>query len=185
MKLPSILICLLFVFVSKNFCAQTPMSVSVVTTNYSCNPGTAKIEIEGGVSPFYYNWNNGFQGGAYQTGLGPGNYNVSVVDGNGKDTLINFTITEEKCKVNVSNSFSPNGDGINDTWGIGNWQNYPQFKLYVYNRWGQLVHSQKGEYVNWDGKQLGIDLPVGTYYYIFYYSGSDGDLEKGSVTIMR
>lgn len=170
-----------------SFCftgAAQSMSVSVTKSNYACNPGSATISISGGTSPFFCNWNNGFQGMS-QSNLIPGNYNVSIVDGNGKDTLISFTIEEEKCKVYISNSFSPNGDDINDTWSVSNLKNYPGFKLFVYNRWGQLVHSQKGEYIPWDGKQLGIDVPVATYYYIFYYSGSGDDFEKGSVTIMR
>lgn len=173
-----------FLLVKLVFSQTAPLTVSVSTTKYSCTGGTATISIEGGTAPFYYNWNNGYQG-ASQTNLSPGNYNVSIVDGKGKDTLISFTIEEEKCKVSISNSFSPNGDDINDTWGISKWQNYPDFKLFVYNRWGQLVHSQKGEYIPWDGKQLGVDLPVATYYYVFYYSSDKEDIEKGSVTIMR
>jgi len=178
---------LLYIVTFLSFCCAAKaqsMSVSVTKSNYSCYPGSATINISGGSSPFFCNWNNGFQG-ITQNNLIPGNYNVSIVDGNGKDTLISFTIEEEKCKVYISNSFSPNGDDINDTWSVSNWKNYPDFKLFVYNRWGQLVHSQKGEYIPWDGKQLGIDVPVATYYYIFYYTGSGDAIEKGSVTIMR
>lgn len=175
---------LFLIVVNVGFSQTSPLSISVSTTKYSCRPGTASISVSGGTEPFFYNWNNGLQGDT-QTNLNTGNYNVSIVDGNGKDTLITITIEEEKCLVNLSNSFSPNGDDINDTWSIGNWKSYPDFKLFVYNRWGQLVHSQKGEYIPWDGKQLGVDLPVATYYYIFYYSSDKEDIEKGSVTIMR
>lgn len=175
---------LLFTFISNVFSQTSPLSISVSTTKYSCTGGSASISVSGGTPPFYYNWNNGYQG-ATQKNLVTGNYNVSIVDGNGKDTLISFIIEEEKCEVNISNSFSPNGDNLYDTWSISKWQNYPDFKLFVYNRWGQLVHSQKGEYIPWDGKQLGVDLPVATYYYIFYYSSDKEDIEKGSVTIMR
>lgn len=181
-----ILLFILFaIIISSNVFSQTnPLSISVTTTKYSCSGGSASISVNGGTPPFYYNWNNGLQG-ATQNNLVTGNYNVSIVDGNGKDTLISFTIEEEKCLVSISNSFSPNGDDINDTWSVGRWQRYPDFKLFVYNRWGQLVHSQKGEYIPWDGKQLGVDLPVATYYYIFYYSSNKEEVEKGSVTIMR
>lgn len=175
---------LIFACSSVVFSQTSALSVSVSTTKVSCKGGSASINVTGGTPPFYYNWNNGAQG-ATQNNLVTGNYNVSIVDGNGKDTLISFTIEEEKCLVSIANSFSPNGDDINDTWSVSKWQNYPDFKLFVYNRWGQLVHSQKGEYIPWDGKQLGVDLPVATYYYVFYYSSDKEDIEKGSVTIMR
>lgn len=183
MKLAN-LITIVFSVVFSFVFAQDPMTVSVTTTKYSCNPGTAKIKVSGGISPFFYNWNNGHHGETAND-LVPGNYNVSIVDGNGKDTLINFTIEEEKCRVGFTNAFSPNNDGINDLWYISNVNKYPSFVLQIFNRWGQLVHQQKEEFEPWNGKHLGSDLPAGTYYFIFYYSGTEGDLEKGSITILR
>jgi gliding motility-associated-like protein len=161
------------------------ISVAVSSSKYSCEPASAKVVASGGTSPYYYNWSHGAQGSVV-TNLTPGSYNVSIVDAAGKDTLVTVLIEEEKCKVAFSGSFSPNSDGIADTWAVGRIKYYPDFLLQVYNRWGQLVHSQKGEYIAWDGKHLGVDLPVGTYYYVFYYDAKDsGDIEKGSVTIMR
>ncbi len=165
--------------------AQTNyFTVDVTTTKYSCSGGSAKLNVTGGQSPYFFNWNHGAQGESLSNLL-PGNYNVSIVDGTGKDTVIQVTIGEEKCKVSASASFSPNGDDINDTWGLSNVQNYPNFTLEIFNRWGQMVHQQKNEFKVWDGKQFGIDVPIGTYYYIFFYEGKDGDHEKGSITIMR
>ncbi|MCD6066482.1 MAG: large protein [Bacteroidetes bacterium] len=165
--------------------AQSAFTVSVTTTKYSCVNGTAKVSVSGGQTPYFYNWSHGAQGETV-TGLTPGSYNVSIVDGNGKDTLVTVTIEEEKCKVYIANSFSPNNDDISDTWSTTHIEKYPDFVLQVYNRWGQIVHTQKGEYKAWDGKHLGVDVPVGTYYYVFYYKeGDDSDIEKGSVTIMR
>jgi len=168
----------------KAFSQTNYFTVTVSTTKYSCVGGAAKINVSGGESPYFFNWNNGSQGESL-TNLLPGNYNVSIVDGTGRDTVIQVTIEEEKCKVSINTTFSPNGDDINDVWAIGNANYYPNFTLEVYNRWGQLVHHQKNEFKSWDGKHLGIDVPIGTYYYIFFYEGKDGDHEKGSVTIMR
>jgi hypothetical protein len=47
------------------------------------------------------------------------------------------------------------------------------------------VHKQEKEFYAWDGKNLGIDLPVGAYYFVFYYSSDKHDVEKGSIVIMR
>jgi gliding motility-associated-like protein len=66
----------------------------------------------------------------------------------------------------IPNAFSPNGDGINDTWSIPNLADYPNAAVEVFNRYGQSVYKQYGYGKPWDGKLSGKDLPVGTYYYI-------------------
>jgi gliding motility-associated-like protein len=68
--------------------------------------------------------------------------------------------------VHLPNAFSPNGDGINDTWNIPKLITYPEADIYVYNRAGQLVYHSKGYNKPWDGTFNGNRLPFGTYYYL-------------------
>jgi|GEM_PF-1634286 len=93
--------------------------------------------------------------------------------------------------VTAWNSFSPNGDGLYDTWIIENIDDYPNAVVEVYNRWGSLVFKSKG-YNNagdaWKGDNYrnGQPLPTATYYYIIYPNG--GNVRKpitGDVTIVR
>lgn len=86
----------------------------------------------------------------------------------------------------VPNAFSPNGDGINDTWIIKYLEDYPNSKVDIYNRYGQLVYHSDG-YVNgrgWDGTTNGKPLPIGTYYYVIQ-PGSGRKPISGSITIIR
>jgi len=69
-------------------------------------------------------------------------------------------------KVFVPNAFSPNGDGINDTWHIEKLNTYPEADLYVFNRYGQAVYKGKGNSKAWNGTFNGRPLPFGTYYYL-------------------
>jgi gliding motility-associated-like protein len=85
----------------------------------------------------------------------------------------------------VPNAFSPNGDGINDTWRIKNLESYPGASVEVYDRSGQIVFRATGGYmVEWNGTHNGKPLPVGTYYYIINPKNGR-QLIAGSVTIIK
>jgi len=81
------------------------------------------------------------------------------------------------------NTFTPNGDGINDTWFVGNLGLYPNNILTIYNRYGKQVFYEQPYLNDWRGTNLGQNLPDATYYYILE-TGS-GKTYRGSVTIIR
>jgi len=68
--------------------------------------------------------------------------------------------------LEVKTGFSPNGDGINDVFYIQGLQVYPENELKVFNRWGNLVFSQRGYKNLWSGDWNNEELPDGTYFYI-------------------
>ncbi|MEJ7676523.1 MAG: gliding motility-associated C-terminal domain-containing protein [Segetibacter sp.] len=68
--------------------------------------------------------------------------------------------------VIIPNAFSPNGDGINDTWNIKALNSYNDYGLSVFNRYGQIVYTTKNYSKPWDGSFNGKPLPIGTYYYL-------------------
>lgn len=84
----------------------------------------------------------------------------------------------------VPNAFSPNGDGINDTWRIKYLDGYPGATIDVYNRYGQIVFRSLGYDVEWNGTRNGNPLPVGTYYYIINPKNGR-QIITGSVTIIK
>jgi gliding motility-associated-like protein len=66
----------------------------------------------------------------------------------------------------MPNVFTPNGDGINDTWEIKNLAPYYGAVINIFNRNGQKVYSSIGYSTPWDGRMNGVNLPIGVYYYI-------------------
>jgi gliding motility-associated-like protein len=87
-------------------------------------------------------------------------------------------------KVQIPNAFSPNGDGINDTWIMPGLQNYARASVEIFNRYGQVVFRSTGYTKPWDGTMNGNPLPVGVYYYIVVPLDAQDKL-YGSVTLMR
>lgn len=61
--------------------------------------------------------------------------------------------------------FSPNGDGINDFFEIGEIQRYPGNEVWVYDSAGNLVFNAKRYFNNWQGTQNGVPLPEASYLY--------------------
>jgi gliding motility-associated-like protein len=84
----------------------------------------------------------------------------------------------------IPNAFTPNGDGINDTWSIASLLSYPDCLINIYNRNGMLVFHSKGYAIPWDGLLKGKPLPPSTYYYIIKASTKSENL-SGYVTLTR
>ena len=86
--------------------------------------------------------------------------------------------------IEVSNAFSPNGDGKNDTWTIRNIEIYASATVQIFNRYGESVYFSKGFYTPFDGNYKNRPLPVGTYYYIINPNNGRKAL-TGPLTIIR
>lgn len=87
-------------------------------------------------------------------------------------------------KIQVPNAFSPNGDGVNDTWVIPNLIEYPGCTVEVFNRYGQPVYQNVGYGKPWDGTFNSKPLPYATYYYIITPKNGIAPV-TGSVTIIK
>jgi len=91
------------------------------------------------------------------------------------------------------NSFSPNGDNINDYFYIQGEVNALVQDLFIYDRWGEMVFSSEDRFFQWNGgynNDISRPLPPGTYSYVVQYIGSyrknEGVKEKrGGVALIR
>jgi gliding motility-associated-like protein len=84
----------------------------------------------------------------------------------------------------IPNAFTPNNDGINDTWRIPFLDPYLSAEVMVFNRYGQVVYHSSGQLVSWDGTCQNKPLPSGTYVYLIQIK-KDHKTFKGLVTIVR
>ena len=128
---------------------------------------------------------NGDHTFTYQPGndfCGTEDFVYRICNENGCDTAV--VIVEVRCeRVIVFNGFSPNDDGMNDTFIIRGLEFYPGHELRVYNRWGNEIYRSKNYKSNWDGRYRGTSLPDGTYFY--YLDLGNGTILKGFVQLNR
>lgn len=156
------------------------LNISVSSVNSTCigaNNGSISIQVLTSSTPtITYTWNAGNNN--TMTNLAPGVYHYTVSDGNFSITD-SVTITEDAIDCGSQLTFytgiTPNGDGNNDTWQIDNITNIKENKVWIYNRWGDVVW--KGDnYDNvttvWKGtNQGGSPLPDATYFYVIEAGG--------------
>jgi gliding motility-associated-like protein len=89
--------------------------------------------------------------------------------------------------LDIYNTFSPNNDGINETWKIGRIERFPNCQVQVFDRWGQLVFKSIGYSQPWDGTNKGKSLPMAAYYYVIELNSLDVKIPPitGVVSIIR
>ena len=89
-----------------------------------------------------------------------------IVTGRGSCTRFDDVFVKILKTPKPPNTFTPNGDGVNDFWEIQYLNDYPGCVLEVYNTAGTLLYRSVGYSKPWDGTSKGQQLPVGTYYYV-------------------
>jgi gliding motility-associated-like protein len=150
--------------------------------------GSLTVSASGGQGGFSYSWNNGNEGST-NNGIDAGNHTVTVTDAAGcsVDEVFDLGCTE-LIPIVVPQLITPNGDGKNDVWIIQNIQQYPEIKVWVYNRWGNLVYQSQPYENDWngyytEGGNVNGPLPASTYFYLIDTMKKSQDPIKGYLEI--
>lgn len=121
-----------------------------------------------------------------------GKYKASLVVESEKgciDSTHQFVTVEVPYFYYVPNSFTPNGDGINDLFFTsGEGVDPENFEMYLYNRMGNLIFKSVTPYDYWDGRTLdGTLAAAGVYVYVIITHDMEGNPKRyqGSVTLIR
>ncbi|WP_416443211.1 gliding motility-associated C-terminal domain-containing protein [Leeuwenhoekiella sp. A16] len=93
--------------------------------------------------------------------------------------------------VFVPEGFSPNNDGINDTFEVQNIDFiYPKYQIEIFNRDGITVFKGNAANPSWDGNSNqnrfgGKILPNGVYFYIINYNDGKTERKQGKLYLNR
>lgn len=90
-------------------------------------------------------------------------------------------------ELDIPNAFTPNDDGVNDTWEIEQLFVFEEATVDIYNRWGERVYHSDGYSYDqfWNGlNQKGKKLPMDSYYYVIDLHNDEEPI-VGTVTIVR
>ncbi len=111
---------------------------------------------------------------------------IAVKNGNSAITsMSNETEVTPTMYIYVPNSFTPNGDGLNDYFYVQG-EAIQTFKMQVFNRWGDLVFESNEVNKGWDGKFNGNLVPQGAYVYKLSASSVTGrrTTKEGTINVL-
>jgi gliding motility-associated-like protein len=150
-----------------------------------CDEAGYELVVEGFAS---YHWSTGETGNSVI--IYPGNALISLIVTDINSCSANDSINISECGGGnllgeITNTFTPNNDGIHDLWVINNIEQYPNAVIDVFDRTGRLVFHAQGYQNNWDGSFNGKPLLMDTYYYIIDFKTDTIKSLRGTVTIVR
>ena len=190
-----------YVIVSNQFgCRDTASAIVQVFSKAIANAGPDKTMIEGGwviltgsIQGTYLNFTwtpatfiNDPQ--ILQPVVSPpvdAVYVLNVTSNNGCGSSTDTVLVKLYKDVFIPNAFTPNGDGLNDTWNIPALNAYPDFVLNVYDRYGGIVFHNSNVNQPWNGNFKNTALPIGAYVYMINLNAPGQPILKGTVTIIR
>jgi gliding motility-associated-like protein len=111
-------------------------------------------------------------------GLPAGEYTAYIRDINGCGLY-----TDTFYILDYPTFFSPDGDGLNDTWRIPYMQTRPKVVVTVFDRYGKLITAFSGISPGWDGTLNGTGLPATDYWFILTLE--NGRVVKGHFSLLR
>lgn len=152
--------------------APTPVTVSpsepaIVT--YSITDDFADVQvvtvIADGTGDYEYQLDFGqFQDSNVFYDVASGIHTITVRDKNGCGIA-----TTSALVVNYPHYFTPNGDGIHDTWNITDLRQQPDSKITIFDRFGKVIAMIKPSGSGWDGTLQGMMLPSTDYWFVVDY----------------
>lgn len=157
--------------------------------------GAIDVIVNGGTAPYTYVWSNGETSSSIEN-LEPGIYDLNITDDQGCELNRSFTVGQKECDSNtggpglgegeISNVFTPNGDGFNDTWNVAGLEEFPNHKVEIFNRWGTVVYNA-APFNGWDGtfQGNGDPVPVGTYFYVIEFGDNSKKNQSGYIEVIR
>ena len=149
-----------------------PLDVTTIEVKTKPLNGILQINKDGRI---IYQPNKGYSGVE--------KFTYMINDENGlRSNIAVVTINVVPPDLEIPNTFTPNGDGKNDTFQIKGRENYDSIEISIFNRWGDEVYRSKNYKDEWDG----AGLNEGTYFYVLKLKkGSNEESRKSWVLIKR
>jgi gliding motility-associated-like protein len=167
-------------------------TVGVTKSNdVNCVIGVSKLAASGGAT---YQWspatglNNPRIANPVAAPLSTTLYTVRVTTDKGcsAESSVQVVVAPGPGEYNLPNAFTPNGDGMNDCFGVATWGVVKDLQLTIFSRWGNLVYQTTDPTQCWDGTYKGQKMRSEVFVYQLKATTNCGPVyRKGTVTLIR
>ena len=155
-----------------NFPTTTDTVYYEQQTQLQATPGYASYQWNTGDTTYFINITE------------EGDYSVLMQTTEGCSNLEKVTLIDTWFPFNIPNAFTPNGDGLNDTFRpVTDYDRFSKFSMVIYNSWGQKQFETTKPADGWNGK----DAAAGVYVWVITYADYLGKVSmlRGSITVVR
>ncbi|SFU60616.1 gliding motility-associated C-terminal domain-containing protein [Pustulibacterium marinum] len=149
---------------------------TVIQSEMFSGNNTVEVTANGsGSSAYEYQLDdNPVQDSGLFTNVEPGVHTVTITEVNGCGSL-----TIEVSVVDYMKYFTPNGDGVNDTWRIIGLENQENAQVFIFDRYGKLIKQLNATSEGWDGTYNGKILTSNDYWFkVVYTEPSTGEVKE-------
>lgn len=98
-------------------------------------------------------------------------------------SVSNYAEVIPPLSIYIPSAFTPNGDGLNDTFGVKG-EGIQDYHLIIYNRWGVVLFESTNAKKQWDGVYEGNPVETGTYVYLLFAKGIESKGKSGVVNVV-
>jgi len=98
-------------------------------------------------------------------------------------SMSNYAEVIPPLSIYIPSAFTPNGDGLNDTFGVKG-EGIQDYRLLIYNRWGTVIFESTNAKIQWDGRYQGQPVETGTYVVQVFAKGLESKGKVGAVTVV-
>lgn len=146
-------------------------SIEIYNQNNNLGIGDYEFSLDsGGYGPY--------QDETLFENVAPGAHFVYAKDKNGCGIA-----QQEVFIIGFPKFFTPNNDGVNDTWQVDGVISQPSSKIYIFDKFGKLLQQVDTKGIGWDGYYNGNAMPSSDYWYMVELQ--DGRIKKGHFSLIR
>jgi trimeric autotransporter adhesin len=166
------------------------VGVNFITFRWNAVPNALSYSVSTNNGTTWQTPSSGATGLSHRvTGLAPLQTVTLIVRANGgcQDAISapvsGKTLTDQ---IYFPNSFTPNGDGKNETWLVYGYI-IKEVRMMIFNQWGEKIFESRNQSRGWDGTYKGKKQPSGVYMYVVELVLNDGSKQthKGSINLIQ